>query len=53
MKLTHILYPAMFGCLLSLYSCVEDKGSYDHLPVNEITVTGTEKTYSVLAGITD
>lgn len=53
MKLTHILYPAMFGCLLSLYSCVEDKGSYDHLPVNEITVTGTEKTYSVLAGITE
>ena len=53
MKLTHILYPAMFGRLLSLYSCVEDKGSYDHLPVNEITVTGTEKTYSVLAGITE
>ena len=52
MKLTHILYPAMFGCLFSLYSCVEDKGSYDHLPVNEITVTGTETTYSVLAGIT-
>lgn len=53
MKLNHILYPAMFGCLFSLYSCVEDKGSYDHLPVNEITVTGTEKTYSVLAGITE
>ena len=53
MKLTHILYPAMFGCLFSLYSCVEDKGSYDHLPVNEITVTGTETTYSVLAGITE
>ena len=25
MKLNHILYPAMFGCLFSLYSCVEDK----------------------------
>ena len=34
MKLNHILYPAMFGCLFSLYSCVEDKGSYDHLPVH-------------------
>ena len=27
MKLNHILYPAMFGCLFSLYSCVEDKMS--------------------------
>lgn len=53
MKLKNILYIILLLGALGLFSCVEDKGSYEHLPVNEITVSGLEKSYSVLAGITE
>lgn len=51
MKIRYILV-ATFG-LYCLSSCVEDKGSYGNIPVNEVSVSGLEKTYSVMSGITE
>ncbi|MBD5322929.1 MAG: hypothetical protein HDS01_09215 [Bacteroides sp.] len=34
-----------------LTACVDDKGSYDYHPVNEVSVDGIEDSYSVLAHI--
>lgn len=51
MKIKYILL-ATFG-LYCLSSCIEDKGSYGNIPVNEVSVSGLEKTYSVMSGITE
>lgn len=51
MNIKYILL-ATFG-LYCLSSCIEDKGSYGNIPVNEVTVSGLEKTYSVMSGITE
>ena len=52
MKFKYIYLTILAGGL-SLNACVDDKGSYDRLPVNELTVEGVETEYSVLAGITE
>lgn len=39
--------------LLGLVSCVDDEGSYENLPVNEVTVSGLEDEYNVIAGVTE
>lgn len=38
--------------LLFLTACTEDKGNYDYDPINEITVSGIDETYYVVAGVT-
>lgn len=38
---------------VGFFSCVDDKGSYDYLPVNEVTISGIEDEYNVIAGVTE
>ena len=55
MKTKYISIIALTG-LVSLASCVEDKGSYDYKNINEITVTGLQdknNPYTVMAGVTE
>lgn len=51
MKLKYYII-GIAGLMLGMSSCVEDKGSYDEFPVNEVNVSGLEDSYSVIAGIT-
>lgn len=51
MKLKYYIL-GVAGLMLGMSSCVEDKGSYDKIPVNEVNVSGLEGSYSVIAGVT-
>ena len=46
------ILPVMTSIFL-LSACVEDKGSYKNLPVNEVTVDKLEEDYSVIANVTE
>ena len=52
MKIKYYLLAAC-GSLLSLAACVEDKGSYDEIPINQVTAEGLQESYSVMAGVTE
>lgn len=41
------------ACLIGFASCVDDEGSYENRPVNEVTIVGMEDSYSVIAGVTE
>lgn len=52
MKLKYSFF-ALIGSIFVFSACIDDKGSYGGITVNEITVSGLEKNYSVMAGITE
>lgn len=51
MKLKYYIL-GIAGLGLGISSCVDDKGSYDEIPVNEVNISGLEETYNVIAGVT-
>lgn len=47
------MFMLMAACLTGFTACVDDEGSYKNLPVNEVTISGMEEEYSVIAGVTE
>ena len=45
----HIIYIAMMA--VAFCACVEDKGSYENIPINEVEITGIEEEYTALSKI--
>ena len=43
----HIIYIAMMA--VAFCACVEDKGSYENIPINEVEITGIEEEYTALS----
>ncbi|MBQ8502047.1 MAG: hypothetical protein IJ494_07120 [Bacteroides sp.] len=41
-----------FTLLSGIYSCVDDKGSYEQIPINEVTISGIEENYTIVSGVT-
>lgn len=53
MKRIYLYMVAALMSAVGLFSCADDKGSYDYLPVNEVTISGIASEYNVIAGVTE
>ena len=50
MKTDKILYVFFVACLLLVEACAEDKGNYDYIQINEVTIDSIRTLYSCEAG---